>query len=79
MSNAITINPYDLRYLVREAVREEISPWLTMRDMMHRYNVDTTHTITARERKGKLPKRSDNDMWLRSEVNDWDANIKKAA
>jgi hypothetical protein len=75
----MTLTPTELRTIVREAVREEISPWLTMRDMMQRYNVETTHTITARERKGKLPKRADNDMWLRSEVNDWDANIKKAA
>lgn len=79
MSEAILITHKDLREAVREAVREELLPWLTMRDMMKRYNVDTTHTITSRERKGKLPKRSENDMWLRSEVNDWDANIKKAA
>ena len=79
MSNAITINPHDLRYLVREAMREEISPWLTMDDMMHRYHVKTTHTITAMERRGEIPNRAKTGLWLRSEVNDWDKTQKLAA
>lgn len=71
MSEAILITQTDLRHLVREAVREEISPWLTMEDMMHRYHVKTTHTITAMERRGEIPKRAKTGLWLRSEVNDW--------
>jgi predicted DNA-binding transcriptional regulator AlpA len=52
-------------------MREEISPWLTMDDMMARYHVKTTHTILAMERRGEIPKRAKTGLWLRSEVNDW--------
>jgi predicted DNA-binding transcriptional regulator AlpA len=75
----ITLTSAELKTIVREAVREEILPWLTMDDMMNRYHVKTTHTITAMERRGEIPKRAKTGLWLRSEVNDWDKNIKMAA
>lgn len=71
MSGAILITQHDLRKLVTEAVQEAINPWLTMEDMMHRYHVKTTHTITAMERRGEIPQRAKTGLWLRSEVNDW--------
>lgn len=67
----ITLTSTELRNIVREAMREEISPWLSMEDMMARYHVKTTHTITAMERRGEIPKRAKTGLWLRSEVNDW--------
>lgn len=67
----ITLTSTELRNIVREAMREEISPWLSMDDMMARYHVKTTHTITAMERRGEIPKRAKTGLWLRSEVNDW--------
>jgi predicted DNA-binding transcriptional regulator AlpA len=67
----ITLTSTELRNIVREAVREEISPWLSMDDMMARYHVKTTHTITAMERRGEIPQRAKTGLWLRSEVNDW--------
>ena len=75
----ITLTSQELRNIVREAMREEISPWLSMDDMMARYHVKTTHTITAMERRGEIPKRAKTGLWLRSEVNDWTKTDRMAA
>jgi predicted DNA-binding transcriptional regulator AlpA len=68
-----------LESIVTRAMLSVVNPWLTMDDMMNRYHVKTTHTITAMERRGEIPKRAKTGLWLRSEVNDWDKNIKMAA
>jgi predicted DNA-binding transcriptional regulator AlpA len=75
----ITLTSAELRLAVAEAMREVINPWLTMDDMMARYHVKTTHTITAMERRGEIPKRAKTGLWLRSEVNDWIASDRIAA
>ena len=79
MLDPVTLSRNELRFIVTEAVREVINPWLTMDDMMQRYHVKTTHTITAMERRREIPLRAKTGLWLRSEVNDWDKNLKLAA
>jgi predicted DNA-binding transcriptional regulator AlpA len=74
----ITLTSQELESIVTKAMLNVISPWLTMDDMMTRYHVKTTHTITAMERRGEIPQRAKTGLWLRSEVNDWTAS-KKAA
>lgn len=71
LTDSITVSRHELKLLVSEAVREVISPWLSMDDMMARYNVKSTKTITAMERRGEIPTRTKSGRWLRSEVNEW--------
>lgn len=79
MSEAILITQKELENIVTKAMLNVISPWLTMEDMMHRYHVKTTHTITAMERRGEIPQRAKTGLWLRSEVNDWTKTDRMAA
>jgi predicted DNA-binding transcriptional regulator AlpA len=68
----ITLTSAELENIVTQAMLSVINPWLTMDDMMLRYHVKTTHTITAMERRGEIPKRAKTGLWLRSEVNAWE-------
>lgn len=75
----ITVSRHELKLLVSEAVREVISPWLTMDDMMHRYHVKTTKTIASMELRGDIPRRTKSGLWLRGDVESWEKSSKIAA
>lgn len=60
-----------MRIIVKEAVREAISPFMTMDEVMDFYRVKSTKTIAAMEKRGEIPTRTKSGRWLRSEVNEW--------
>jgi hypothetical protein len=49
----IPLTSAELESIVTKAMLNVVNPWLTMEDMMERYHVKTTHTITAMERRGE--------------------------
>lgn len=78
MNNTITIDRHELKTFITEAMREVVSPFISLDEMMRMYSVKCHKTIRAMELRGDIPCRTKSGYWLRSEVNECQA-LRRAA